>query len=65
MLRLEPNVWYDEDTLRLRGIDGKALADGRRSGKLRCRRVGRLRYYKGEWLTAWLESPEDEGKVNP
>ena len=56
MLRLEPDLWYDEDTLRARGIDARALAAARAAGQLRSKRVGRLRYYKGAWLKEWLEA---------
>jgi len=59
MLKLDAECWYDEETLRAKGIDGKALAEARRSGKLRSKKVGRLRYYKGSWISQWLEEPED------
>jgi hypothetical protein len=60
MLRFEVEAFYDEDTLRLLGLDSQALARARREGDLRCRQVGRVRLYKGEWLQEWLSRPEGE-----
>jgi hypothetical protein len=62
MIRFEPDAFYDEDALRLLGFDGEALARARREGELRCRRVGRVRLYKGEWLQRWLSGLEEGRK---
>jgi hypothetical protein len=59
MIRFDPEAFYDEDALRILGLDSQALARARREGDLRCRRVGRVRLYKGAWLQEWLSRPEE------
>lgn len=54
MIHFDPEAFYDEEQLRLLGLDGKTLANARRQGELRYRQLGRQRLYKGEWLQAWL-----------
>ena len=60
MIRFDPDAFYDEDALRVLGLDSAALARARKDGALRCRRVGRVRLYKGEWLQEWLSRAEEE-----
>src|SRR5262249_13570974 len=62
MIRFDPEAFYDEDALRLLGLDGTVLAKARRRGELRCRQVGRIRLYKGEWLQQWLSAAEEGRK---
>ena len=60
-IKIEPDQWYLEDTLRLLGapFDSETLARARRGGKLEAREPKRgQRIYKGEWLLAWLEAKE-------
>ena len=64
MMRFDPETFYDEDTLRLLGLESQALARGRKDGTLRYRQLGRARLYKGEWLQEWLSrSQEESGKA--
>jgi len=60
MIHFDPDWFYDEDTLRILGLDGDALARARRGGVLPCCHVGRLRLYKGEWLQQWLAALREE-----
>lgn len=60
MIRFDADTFYDEDALRILGLDSQALAQARRDGDLRCRQVGRVRLYKGAWLQEWLSRPEKE-----
>jgi hypothetical protein len=60
MLRFDPDAFYDEDALRVLGLDGDTLARARREGVLRCRRIGRVRLYKGEWLQEWLSASQEQ-----
>jgi hypothetical protein len=67
MIRFDADAFYDEDALRLLGLDSQALAKARREEDLPCRQIGRVRLYKGAWLQAWLsrgksESTADEGE---
>jgi hypothetical protein len=59
MIRFDPDAFYDEDNLRLLGLDSQALARARREEGLPCRQVGRVRLYKGAWLQEWLSRPEE------
>jgi len=61
-LEIDPEVYYDEDALRVAGLDGDALASARKAGELRSKEVGRRVIYKGEWLRAWLDRPEKGGR---
>jgi hypothetical protein len=68
MIRFDPDAFYDEDALRLLGLDGETLARARRVGELRCRQLGRVRLYKGQWLQEWLSGSEghrDGGGKDP
>lgn len=58
MIRFDADAFYDEDALRLLGLDSQALARARKEGSLPCRQVGRVRLYKGTWLQEWLSKPE-------
>jgi hypothetical protein len=56
MLTIHPDAWYSEQSLRVHGIDGEALADARKSGDLPWRELGRgIRLYLGSELLAWFE----------
>ena len=52
---IDPEAYYDENSLRVQGFDGDALRKAREAGELRFKRVGRSVIYKGEWLRAWLD----------
>ena len=62
MIRFDEDAFYTEEALRVLGLDGEALAHARREGGLRCRQVGRVRLYKGEWLQQWLSRPEQQAR---
>ena len=66
VLRLDPEAYYDERTLRIMGLDGDGLEAAREAKELRCKEVGGQPVYKGAWLIAWLDRSEAEaagGKV--
>jgi hypothetical protein len=53
---IKPDALYDDGALAVAfGITPNALAAARRSGTLRHARIGRRVFYKGAWLSAWLE----------
>jgi len=66
-IRIEPEALYDDGSLRQAiGVTPAALAAARRAGLLRYSRAGKRTLYKGEWISAWLEStaalaPQGEG----
>jgi hypothetical protein len=60
MIRFDADAFYDEDALRLLGLDSQALAKARREENLRCRQVGRVRLYKGAWLEEWLSKEKPQ-----
>ena len=55
-LTFEPEAWYGEYTLLLNGMfTSESLRVARKSEALRYSEPQRgKRFYKGEWLTAWL-----------
>jgi len=57
-LRFDSETFYSEESLRMAGLDGAALARAREEGLLRFRRVGRRVLYKGALLAEWLGRPE-------
>jgi hypothetical protein len=65
MIHFDPDWFYDEDTLRILGLDSDALARARRVGVLHCCHVRRVRLYKGEWLQQWLAALQEEGRRTP
>ena len=62
MIELHPitfdqNGWYTDGQARLLlDVPGATLARARRAGELRYSRAGKRIMYRGQWLTAWLES---------
>jgi len=60
MIRFDADAFYDEDALRLLGLDSQALAKARREEELRYRQIGRVRLYKGAWLQEWLSKEKPE-----
>lgn len=66
-IRIEPDALYDDGSLhQALGVTPTALAAARRAGALRFSRAGKRTFYKGEWVSAWLEStaalaPQGEG----
>ena len=57
LLTIDPAGIYDDGALVLSlGLTHAALADARRQGDLRFRRVGRRVIYTGRALLDWLES---------
>lgn len=57
-IKIDPELYYAEDTLRIQGLDSDALAKARREGGLRAKRVGSFWVYKGAWLIEWLDRAE-------
>jgi hypothetical protein len=56
-VRIEPEAVYDDGALRQAlGMTGAALAAARRAGSLRYTRKGKRIYYKGAWVSDWLEN---------
>jgi hypothetical protein len=64
---IEPEALYDDGALRQAlGLTPAALAAARRSGRLRFTQQGKRTFYKGEWISKWLESesaPATSGKA--
>ncbi len=58
-VKIEPDALYDDGSLGLAlGLTPTSLAAARRSGRLRFTRRGKRILYKGEWVSAWLESED-------
>ena len=56
-VRIEPEALYDDGSLRQAlGLTPATLAAARRVGSLRYARTGKRIFYKGCWLSAWLEA---------
>jgi hypothetical protein len=54
-VRIDPEAVYTDGDLRLLlDLSSASLARERRTGRLRCRRVGQRMYYLGRWILAWL-----------
>ncbi len=54
---IPPDTVYDDSAVELSlGVTPTALAEGRKSGKLRFSRVGKRTLYRGEWLLAWFDA---------
>jgi len=57
---VHPDSIYDEPAIKFcLGISPAALAEGRRSGKLRFSRIGNRILYRGGWLMGWFDSLSD------
>ncbi len=55
-IRIEPEALYDDGSLRQAlGLTPTTLAPARRAGSLRYTRTGKRIFYKGAWVSAWLE----------
>lgn len=61
-IHLDPETYYDENTLRLMGLDGELLEEGRADGRLRFRTLGPVVLYKGRWVLDWLDLAEPAGR---
>jgi hypothetical protein len=59
-IRLDPGSYYDGWTLQIMGIDGDTLEAAREAGHLRCRELGEITLYKGEWVLEWLDQADPE-----
>ena len=61
---IEPNSIFDDTALALAvGVSPTALAQARRSGRLRYTRKGRRVLYLGRWVLDWLgEAAEDQSQ---
>jgi hypothetical protein len=58
-VRIVPDAIYAEGELRLLlDLPSATLARERRSGRLRCRRVGQRTFYLGRWVLDWLAGEE-------
>jgi hypothetical protein len=56
-VRIEPEALYDDGSLRQAlGLTPATLAAARRAGSLRYTRTGKRIFYKGAWVSAWLET---------
>ena len=52
-----PEALYDDGSLRQAlGLTPATLAAARRAGSLRYTRTGKRIFYKGAWVSAWLET---------
>ena len=55
-VRIEAEALYDDGSLRQAlGLTPATLATARRAGSLRYTRTGKRIFYKGAWVSAWLE----------
>lgn len=64
VIRLDDETFYDENTLRVMGLDEDVLKRARRDGRLRYKNLGGIRMYKGAWVRAWLDQAEPVANVN-
>lgn len=56
-VHIEPEALYDDGSLRQAlGLTPATLAAARRAGSLRYTRIGKRIFYKGAWVSAWLET---------
>jgi len=56
-VRIEPEALYDDGSLRQAlGLTAATLAAARRAGSLRYTRTGKRIFYKGAWVSTWLET---------
>ena len=54
---IQPDALYDDGALRQAlGLTATTLAAARRAGSLRYTRQGKRIFYKGAWVSAWLET---------
>lgn len=58
VLKIDPETYYDERTLRIMGLDGDLLESARDDGRLRYRLLGSSVVYKGQWVLDWLDLVE-------
>jgi hypothetical protein len=62
---IEPEALYDDGSLRQAlGLTPATLAAARRAGSLRYTRTGKRIFYKGAWVSAWLETAAKTAPVN-
>lgn len=56
-VKIDPDGFYTDRALDLMGISATALAQARKSGELKHRRVGRRgrALYRGSWVLSWLD----------
>ncbi len=56
-VRIEAEALYDDGSLRQAlGLTPATLAAARRAGSLRYSRTWKRIFYKGAWVSAWLET---------
>ena len=56
-VRIEPEALYDDGSLRQAlGLTPATLAAARRARSLRYSRQGKRIFYKGAWVSDWLET---------
>jgi hypothetical protein len=61
-IRIEPSALYDDGSLNLAaGLSPTALANARRSGRLRFTKQGNRVLYLGQWILDWLEAESRQG----
>lgn len=57
VMHFDAEGWYTEEALRARyDLDARVLRRAREEEGLACKQVGGRRWYKGQWLLAWLEA---------
>lgn len=64
-IRIEADLWYLENLLRIAGLDEDDLRKGRDAGSLRFTQLSHGRIYKGAWVIRWLEGPKAETSSKP
>ena len=56
-VHIDPESFYDDGSLhQALGLTPATLAAARRAGSLRYARQGKRILYKGNWISAWLET---------
>lgn len=54
-IQINDDAIYDDSSLVIGfGFSSETLAKARRSGRLRCNRIGGRSYMKGSWVKDWL-----------
>jgi hypothetical protein len=65
-VRIEPEAVYDDGALRQAlGVTPATLAAARHAGALRYSRTGKRIFYKGAWVSEWLEQAADTAPKDP
>lgn len=65
VIKIDPESYYDENTLRVMGLDEELLEEARREGRLRFRVLGAIVMYRGQWVLDWLDQVEPVAAGGP